>query len=67
MPMRRRTPPKPQKEPANRTLDWAAAATEARRQRDAEMNAVLTARRERGRQERDAWSPTHEISRTRKV
>jgi hypothetical protein len=38
-----------------------------KRQRDAEVNAVLTARRERGRQERDAWSPTHEISRTRKV
>ena len=67
MPMRRPQSPKPQQEPANRSLDWAAAATEARRQRDAETKAVLTERRERGRQERAAWSPQHEISRIRRV
>jgi hypothetical protein len=52
-------------------LDWATAATEARRQRDAEVKAALTERRRRQRQEHaaaNAWSPRIEIiSHTRKV
>jgi hypothetical protein len=48
-----------------RALDWATAATEARRQRDA---AATVARSEQQRQRRQdhAWSPK-EFSRTRKV
>jgi hypothetical protein len=48
------------------TPDWAAAATEARRQRDA---AAKVARSEQQRQRRqaNAWSPMQEVSRTRKV
>jgi hypothetical protein len=57
------------RQPTNRSAaprpDWAAAATEARRQRDAKVKAVLTERQRLGRQER-AWSPK-EFSGTRKV
>jgi hypothetical protein len=59
-------------EPANRrsalSPDWAAAATEARRQRD---DAEKRERAERNQQRRQvraathAWSPQHEISRHR--
>jgi hypothetical protein len=57
-------------ETPNRTLDWATAATEARRQRDAEAKVELSARQRQRRQEREAvnaWSPQHEISRIRRV
>jgi hypothetical protein len=50
-------------------LDWATAATEARRQRDAAVKASLTAQHQQRRQERavaSAWSPQIEISRIRK-
>jgi hypothetical protein len=63
--------PKPHepREPPNRSAtpssDWATAATEARRQRDA---AAKVARSEQQRQWREAhaWSPK-EFSQTRKV
>ena len=61
---------KPQKETPTRAHDWATAATEARRQRDA---AAKVERSERQRQRRreleaaNAWAPTHEIPRIRRV
>jgi hypothetical protein len=66
MPMRRPRSPQPQKESADRALDWAAAATEARRERDAKVKAALTERGRLGRQA-NAWSPQIEIFRTGKV
>ena len=61
--------PKPRETP-NRTLaqhlDWATAATEARRQRDAEAQ-VERAERKRQRRQELAWAPQHEISRIRRV
>jgi hypothetical protein len=57
-----------QREP-NRTPaqipDWAAAATEARRQRDAAAKVARSAQQQQWRQAH-AWSPK-EFSRTRKV
>ena len=53
-------------ETANRTLDWAAAATEARRQRDAAAK-VERSTQQRQRRQANAWSPQHEISRIRRV
>jgi hypothetical protein len=52
------------------TADWATAATEARRQRDAEAKAARAAKQQRSRQERAAaaaWSPVHEIPRIRRT
>jgi hypothetical protein len=40
-------------------LDWATAATEARRQRDTEVKAERTERKRQRRQEL-AWSPAHQ-------
>jgi len=61
-------------EPTNRThirtLDWATAATEARRQRDAEAKLKLTEQLRERRKKRAAtatWSPQHDISRPRGV
>ena len=56
--------PKPRETP-NRMLarlDWATAATEARRQRDAEVKEERTERKRRRRQER-AWPPPQETRR----
>jgi hypothetical protein len=69
------TPRRPlPRETPNRTLaqrlDWATAATEARRQRDAEAQAEMTERKRRLRQERAAaaaWSPVHENPRIRRL
>ena len=58
-------------EPKNRSpamsLDWATAATEERRQRDAAEKANQIAQHEQRRAAAAAWSPRIEISRTRKV
>jgi hypothetical protein len=63
-------PPPRTRTPA-RSLDWATAATEERRQRDAVVKLVFVEQRQRWRQERAAsaaWSPRIEIvSRTRKA
>jgi hypothetical protein len=53
-------------EPTNRTLDWATAATEARRQRDAAAKVERSTQKRQRRQEL-AWSPQHEIPRIRRV
>ena len=59
---------KPRETP-NRTLakrlDWATAATEARRQRDAEVK-VERSTRQRQRRQADAWSPQSEFPRQRR-
>jgi hypothetical protein len=47
------------------TPDWATAATEARRQRDAAAKVARSAQQQQWRQAH-AWSPK-EFSRTRKV
>jgi hypothetical protein len=66
------TPRRPlPRETPNRTLaqrlDWATAATEARRQRDAEAQAERTERKRQRRHEREAWSPPpQETSRIRR-
>jgi hypothetical protein len=55
--------PKPHETPNRmlaQRLDWATAATEARRQRDAEAQAERIERKRQRRQEL-AWSPQHEI------
>jgi hypothetical protein len=68
MPMRRPPSPKPQQEPPNRAHDWATAATEARRQRDAAVKQELEERRLRRLQARavaNEWSSPQE--KTRKV
>jgi hypothetical protein len=61
---------KPQKgKTPNRTLDWATAATEARRQRDAAAKVERSGRQRQRRQELEAanaWSPQHEIPRIRR-
>jgi hypothetical protein len=60
---------KPQKETPTRVHDWATAATEARRQRDADAKAELIKRKWQRRQEHEAanaWAPTHEIPRIRR-
>ncbi|HEY2595334.1 MAG TPA: hypothetical protein VGK33_15690 [Chloroflexota bacterium] len=52
---------KPQREPPNRAIDWATAATEARRQRDAEAKQGVLEQLQRRQQERTesaAWSPS---------
>jgi hypothetical protein len=61
---------KPQKETPTRAHDWATAATEARRQRDAAAKVERSGRQQQRRQELEAanaWSPTHEIPRIRRV
>jgi hypothetical protein len=61
-------------EPTNRTParspDWATAATEARRRRDAAAKVEQSGRQLQRRQELEAanaWSPQHEIPRIRRV
>jgi hypothetical protein len=65
MPMQRPPSPKPQQEPPNRALDWATAATEARRQRDAAAKVTRSEQQWQWRQAH-AWSPK-EFSQIRKV
>jgi hypothetical protein len=50
-----------------RTLDWATAATEARRRRDDAVKQKIEELRQQRQQARAAVDATQEISRTRKV